>query len=105
MRVPRTKSIFISFLIFVVIGLIVHEAMGPGVCNYHGRVGLATIIALCLLTVSCVFAKDDKSDSRSVRRVLSYILVVAVSIGIWYEIWSIQACNAGTRSNMVHESP
>lgn len=104
MRVPRTKSIFLSLLLFVVIGLIVHESMGPNLCAHQGRMGLATAVALILLVVSCLFTKTDKSDSRSARRVISYVLVIVVSIGIWYEIWSIQSCSAGTRGNMVHQS-
>jgi ABC-type enterochelin transport system permease subunit len=104
MRVPRTNSICISFLIFAVTGLIVHEAMGPNLCAHYGTVGFFTVAAVGMLIISCLFAKEDKSDSRFVRRVISYILVVAVSVGVWYEIWSIQACNAENRKNVVHQS-
>lgn len=104
MRVPRTKSICISFLIFAVIGLIVHEAMGPNLCAHYGHVGVGTIIAATLLVLTVVLAKRDQRSGPSVRSVLSYILVVAVSAGIWYEIWSIQACNTETRQNMIHQS-
>jgi hypothetical protein len=104
MRVPRTKSFCISFLIFAVIGLIVHEAMGPNICAHYGHIGVATIIAAALLVLTLVLTKRDERSGTSARSVLSYILVIAVSAGIWYEIWSIQACNAETRENMVHES-
>ena len=105
MRVPRTKSICTSFLIFAVVGLIVHEVMGPNLCAHYGHVGVATIIASTLLVLTLVLTKRDQGSSISARSALSYILVVAVSAGIWYEIWSIQACNTETRQNMIHQSP
>ena len=103
MHVPRTNSICISLLIFAVIGLVMHEAMGPNLCAHYVHIGIGTIIAIALLVLTLVLTKRDETSGASARSVLAYILVVMVSAGIWYEIWSIQACNSETRDNMVHE--
>ncbi len=104
MRPPRTTSICGSFLIFGIVGLIMHQVVGANLCAHHGRVGMATILTAVLLVVSLRFAKEDKSDGQSLRRFISYVLVVLLSAGIWYEIWSLQACNTGERDDMVHQN-
>lgn len=104
MRPPRTSSIAVSVLLFAIIGLVMHELVGPNLCAHQLRVGAASVVVLLLLVTSLSFCKDDKSDARSIRRVCSYTLVIALSAGLWYEIWSIQACNAGPRTDVIHQS-
>jgi len=81
-----------------------HEFTGPNACVHQLSVWAMTLVAMLLLIFSLKFCKEDKSDGRSVRRVLSYVLIVVVSSGIWYEIWSTQACSAIYRGNLVHNS-
>lgn len=104
MRAPRIISIVISVLIFGIVGLVMHEVMGPNLCAHQIRVGVATALAAIFLISTLAFVKSHKSNTLSPRRVCSYALVVILSVGIWYEIWSLQACNEGPRSDMVHQS-
>jgi len=104
MRPPRKTSILVSLLLFGIIGFVVHETIGPNLCAHQGTVAIYSLAALVLLVVSLRFCKKDKSDGRSIRRVISYVLVIALSTGIWYEIWSLQACNETERSRIVHRT-
>ena len=103
MRPPSTISIVISILIFGIVGLVMHELVGPNLCAHQIRVGIATVLVLILLILTLCLPKEKHQGGWSIRRVLSYVLVVGLSVGIWYEIWSTQACNATTRDNTIHQ--
>jgi hypothetical protein len=95
---------FISFLLFAVTGIATYFAMDRSdysFCDKRLAITIVTLVALGLFIVSLrVRCPERASIQKRCVRGVSYVLVVAVSAGFWFNVWATQQCSESMKTRV-----
>jgi hypothetical protein len=104
MQSIRPVAVFISFLIFAITGIVTYFAMDRSdysFCDKRLVITIVTLVALGLLIVSLRFrCHEGASIQRRCVKGVSYVMVVAVSAGFWFDVWATQQCSESTKTRV-----
>jgi protein-S-isoprenylcysteine O-methyltransferase Ste14 len=100
----RPIAAFISIFLFAVTAIVTHFAMDRSdysFCDKRLVITIVTLVALGLLIVSLrVGCPEGASIQKRCLKGASYVLVVAVSAGFWFDVWATQQCNESMRNRV-----
>ncbi len=95
---------FISFLLFAITGVLTYFAMDRNdysFCDKRLVITIVTLIALCMLIVSLrVRCHESASIQKRWVKGASYVLVVAISAGFWFDVWATQQCSESMKTRV-----
>lgn len=104
MQPIRPVAISIAFLLFAVSGIMTYFAMDRSdysFCDKRLVIAVVTLIALGLLIVSLRLRCDKRASiQRRCIKGASYILVIAVSAGFWFDVWATQQCSESSKTRV-----
>lgn len=104
MQPIRLVAASISFLLFAVTGVMTYFAMDRSdysFCDKRLVITVVTLIGLGLLIVSLSLrCHKGASIQRRCIKGASYVLVVAVSAGFWFNVWATQQCSESSKTRV-----
>ena len=104
MQQIRPVAASVSILLFAVTGLMTYFAMDRSdysFCDKRLVITIVALVALGLLIVSLrVRCHKRASIQKKCLKGASYILVVAVSAGFWFDVWATQQCSESMRNRV-----
>ena len=100
----RPVAAYVSIFLFSVTGLVTYFAMDRSdysFCDKRLDITIVALVALGLLMVSLrVRCSKRALIQKRCLKGASYVLVVAVSAGFWFDVWATQQCSESMRNRV-----